>query len=341
MLAKCRHALKLLFIAALSFSLAGCLLPAEEEALPPPLVKPPKENYRTVEVRKGEIAKEIKGPGHLESYSWESARFAAEGGRLQKMLVNQGDMVRRGDVLVQLDVGDMDIQLKQQELNMIRSRQSLRIALANQDEDAMTIARLQYELDKAKYDRLLSTYGSRQLVAGIDGQVTFAAELEEGRYVAPYETLVMISDPGKLRIVFMPGASPDVGLVSVGQEVKVTLRNKTVITGRVAQTPSSAPATEDPVLKERYSKLIYVSADGLPQDAQMGDSVEISVYLQHKQDALIIPRSGLRSYMGRNFVRILEDGDKLREIDVEPGLASSTEVEITAGLKEGMLVVLP
>lgn len=337
-----KRTIKLIMIAALSLSLTGCsLLPAEEEALLPPLVKPPQENYRTVEVRKGDIAKEIKGNGNLESYSSESAKFTAEGGRVKEVLVKQGDTVRKGDVLLQLDVGDMDINLKQHELNMIRSRQALNAARQSGDADSIAIAELQYDIDKIKYDRLLAAFNGKQLVAGIDGQITYLAPMEPGALVAPHETLVMISDPAKLRIAFQAGTSPDVALVSVGQRVEIELRDKTIVEGKVSQTPSSAPLTDDPVLKERNSKMIYVDADQLPAEVEIGDSVGIRVLLQDKQDTLIIPRSGLRNYLGRSFVRILEDGDKIREIDVESGITSSTEVEITAGLEEGMMVVLP
>ncbi|MNI96739.1 hypothetical protein D3C73_1552570 [compost metagenome] len=54
---------------------------------------------------------------------------------------------------------------------------------------------------------------------------------------------------------------------------------------------------------------------------------------------LIIPKVGLRSYMGRDYVQVLE-GESRKEIDVEKGIVSSTEVEIRKGLKEGQKVIL-
>ncbi|MHA7966082.1 efflux RND transporter periplasmic adaptor subunit [Paenibacillus sp. CAU 1782] len=321
--------------------LSGCsLLPAEEETLLPPLVKPPQESYRTVEVKRGDIAKEIKGSATLESYSSEAAKFTAEGGRVKEVMVKQGDQVKTGDVLIQLDVGDMDINVKQHELNMVKSRAALKSAKLSEDADNIAIAQLQYEIDRIKYERLLEAYNSKQLLAGIDGQVTYLAEMEEGQGVAPHETLVILSDPSKLRVAFQGSTSADVNMVSVGQRVELEFRDNTVVEGKVTQTPASAPFSDDPVIKERNSKMIFIDAE-LPESAEIGGSVNIRILLQESRDTLVIPRSGLRTYLGRNFVRVLEEGDNIREVDVEAGISGSTEVEITAGLEEGMLVVLP
>lgn len=346
MLFRHSYSAKRSFLTALSLILAlllaGCsLLPAEEETLMPPLVKPPQENYRTVEVKRGDIAKEIKGSATLESYSSESAKFTAEGGRVKEVLVKQGDFVKKGDVLIQLDVGDMDINVKQHELNMVKARAALKAAKLAGEEESIAIAELQFSIDRMKYERLLEAYNSKQLIAGIDGMVTFLADMEPGDGVAPHETLVMISDPSKLRIAFQGGTSPDINLVSVGQRVELQFKDNSSADGKVTQTPASAPFSDDPVIKERNSKMVYMDVEQLPESSEIGASVNIRILLQESKDTLVIPRSGLRSYLGRNFVRVLEEGDKIREVDVESGIAGSTEVEITAGLEEGLLIVLP
>ncbi|MOA30899.1 hypothetical protein D3C78_1520200 [compost metagenome] len=66
----------------------------------------------------------------------------------------------------------------------------------------------------------------------------------------------------------------------------------------------------------------------------------MKIILQQREGVLKIPRSGLRSFLGRTFVRTLEDGSKIREIDVETGIKGSTEIEITKGLEEGAVIVL-
>jgi hypothetical protein len=43
--------------------------------------------------------------------------------------------------------------------------------------------------------------------------------------------------------------------------------------------------------------------------------------------------------MGRDYVQVLE-GESRKELDVEKGIVSSTEVEIRKGIKEGQKVIL-
>ncbi|RJX39476.1 biotin/lipoyl-binding protein [Paenibacillus pinisoli] len=321
-------------------ALSGCsLLPAEEEPLKPPLVKPPQENYRTTPVVKGAIAQEVKGNGTLESYFSDAVEFTAEGGRVKEVFVRAGDDVKKGDPLVQLDVGDMDVQLRTLEMNMLISRKKLREARIADDEEGLRIAQLQYEIDQIKYTRLQDSYSNKQLVATMDGRVTFVAPLVEGDVVKPYETIVMISDPNKLRISFQIDTSSDAMKVTVGFNASLKFGTE-IVEGKVTQTPSSAPQTDDEILRSRYASHVYVETESLPESATIGTKADVTIRLQEKESVLLIPRSGLRNYLGRTFVRILEEGDKIREVDVEQGIIGSTEVEITKGLEEGQLIVL-
>ncbi|MNP32334.1 hypothetical protein D3C76_1255080 [compost metagenome] len=53
----------------------------------------------------------------------------------------------------------------------------------------------------------------------------------------------------------------------------------------------------------------------------------------------MIPRGALRSYGGRNYVQIL-DGQSRKEVDVEQGIVTQTDVEIRQGLKEGQKIII-
>jgi macrolide-specific efflux system membrane fusion protein len=97
--------------------------------------------------------------------------------------------------------------------------------------------------------------------------------------------------------------------------------------------------TTDADLKSRYASTLYATVDKLPEGVEIGSSANVSIVLVEHKNAVLIPKSGLRSYLGRTFVRVLE-GKALREVDVEVGIQSSTEVEILRGLKEGQTIVL-
>src|SRR4029453_1934519 len=108
------------------------------------------------------------------------AQFVGQGGRIAKMMVTSGAKVKKGDVLVQLNVDGLDIQLKEQQLSVAKAKLSFKQAKLGGDSDAVDIAQLQMEIENLKLDRLMSTFNSKQLVAGMDGQVTFVEDLDEG-----------------------------------------------------------------------------------------------------------------------------------------------------------------
>ncbi|MFC5468682.1 efflux RND transporter periplasmic adaptor subunit [Cohnella suwonensis] len=320
-------------------TLAGCsFLPKEEETLKPPLVKPAQENYSTATATKGSIVKAINGSGTFESVHTDVSQFTGQGGRIDKILVKSGDQVKKGDVLVQLILDGLDIQLKEQQLSLERAKYAYRQA-RDGDEALLKIAGLQLEIEQSKYDRLAKQFGSKQLVSGIDGEVVFAETLKEGDFVEAYQTIVIVADPTLLRIALRVDDPQALKDVQVGVNADITLNKETVV-GKVVQTPSSSPETLNKQLAEKYATTLFIEVPKLPKNTEIGSIADVKIITEKRDGVVKIPRSGLRSYLGRNFVRILEDGKRLREVDVEPGLAGPTEVEILSGLQEDQTIVL-
>lgn len=333
-----KQAVRTAAVALIAASLAGCsLLPKEEGALNPPLVKPAQENYRTVAVEKGTIEKRISGVGYLESVSSDMAQFTAQGGRIDEILVSSGQKVKKGDVLVRLVMEGLDLQMKEQEVALERAKLARKQASGG-DADVRRIADLQLEIERMKYERLAQQAENRILRSGIDGQVIFVEDLDKGDFVEPYRTLVTVADPAKLRVTLRVDNSNDIREAEIGMNAEIKLGDDK-LKGKVVQTPSSAPQTLNQELAERYSKTLYIDSDALT-GYEIGESVDVAIVTQRRENVLKIPRSSLRSYLGRSFVRILEEGNRIREADVEQGLASATEIEIVQGVEEGQQVIL-
>ncbi len=325
-------------VATLLFSLlAGCsLLPKEEDALAPPLIKPSKETLETYEVKKGTIIKEIKSVAIFESTDIQYYQYKHSGGRIQKINVSSGDHVKKGDVLVQLEVDNLDLEVKYKQLALEKAKQALDEAKQNQDQKAMKIALLQMQIAQTEYERALDKLNSKQLVAEKDGEAIFVDSLKAGDNVDPYRVLVSVADPAKLRLVYT--AASDISDVKVGMPVMVTYQNKSY-TGKVVQTPSSAPITDNQQLQDLYKKSLYINLPTVPDQAEIGQSADIEIITEKKEGALIIPRNGLRAYLGRTYVQVL-DGESRKEVDVQVGISTSTEVEVQKGLTEGQKIIL-
>lgn len=331
-------ALKLFLL--LSVILSGCsLLPKEEEALTPPLVKPVQENYSTAKAEKGTITQEIKGNGKFESTAQDEAIYKDKNGRISKIHVVSGDVVKKGDILVELLLDGLDIQLQEQEIAVEKAKYALREAKMNEgnDEKTLDLASLQFKLEQKKYDRLSEQYDSRIIRSEVNGKVTFVDTLKEGDIIEPYRTIVSVADPAKLRVVLEVDSSEN--NIAVGLDVLLNYKS-TTFNGTVVQSPLSAPVTQNKDQANRNNRFVYINMDELPPDADIGTIIDVRIITEQRDNIIKIPKGGLRSFGGRNFVRILEDGSKIREIDVEPGIKSSTEVEIVKGLEEGQVVIL-
>ena len=119
-------------------------------------------------------------------------------------------------------------------------------------------------------------------------------------------------------------------------QVEVTI-DKEVYEGEVIQCPDDVPPipADGDTTPRTYIEVEGYEAD----DKSLGKSATIRFVEDSRTDVIIIPKSLVNDYQGRTYVKVLADGVKI-EVDVEKGLATSTEVEIVKGLNEGDKVII-
>ncbi|OPH46981.1 hypothetical protein BC351_13120 [Paenibacillus ferrarius] len=321
--------------------LAGCsLLPREEGALKPPLVKPVKENFELYEVKRGNLTKKASLVGTFRSSQTTNYYFKESDHRLKAMHIKLGDTVKPGDVLVELEVGDLETRIALQKLNLEKAQiASLQTQQTNQTYEAR-LKKIDVEAAQLQLSSLQDQLGKTRLKADRAGIVTYVTDIQEGSVVEAFGTLVTLSDPNKLQLSYESSDSGALTGIEVGMNVDVKLGNsEKIVQGKVLQTPSSAPVTTNKALAERNAKTIIASVPEGIEGVQFGSSGDMTIIIEKHDNVLVIPRTGLRSYLGRDYVQVLE-GESRKEIDVEKGLVTPTEVEIRTGLKEGQNVIL-
>lgn len=332
---------KILVVGLSLVVLSGCsLLPMQEEPLAPPLVKPVKQNYTTVEAEKGTIVSSVKGLAIFEPLNVVYHQFKDEGGKVKEVLVKAGDIVKKGDPLLQLEVEGLDVDIKYKLLDVEKAKLALEIAKQDRNEAQMKLKLLELDIAQIQYDRTRSKLQSRQLTAEMDGQVIFVADVKPPDFVEAYQVLVTVADVNDLRVAYESGGTNlELSNVTVGMKAEVKLEEK-IYNAVVTQTPSSAPLSLDPRLKERYAKLLLMELEKMPENVDIGDFADITIVTKKKENVLLLPARALRSFLGRNYVQIL-DGERISELDVEIGIKTVTEVEIMNGLEEGQQIILP
>lgn len=352
-------------------SSCSLLLPEEQEPLPPPLAEPPEPNYSFYTVKRDDMISQINEGGVFVPVSEIPLNFGNNSGRLAELNVKMGDRVKKGQVLAKLDVGDLEhsleekkINLKKQELNydkmmigynkLLSDIEKVKGQTANAtDQEAADEAKEQLEgleKDKEKQDidieifklglsqqetdleRTKERLEKAQLISPIDGIIGFEQGFSMGDWVDTHTTVYTVVDPSDL---YLRLNSASVTGLHLGMKADVIVGDQ-VYSGEVVMTPSSS---NEETRDQRLRNAIILSVEGLPNTVMPGDRASIRVVLEERNNVVVLPRAGLRTYGSRNYV-LVRDGDTNREIDIEIGMETPTYIEVISGIDEGDTIIL-
>ncbi len=130
----------------------------------------------------------------------------------------------------------------------------------------------------------------------------------------------------------------DVAKLKLGQVANVTVDavgGTTKMTGRVTSL--------DPVATIQQGVPVYgidVTIDLPNAQVKPGMTGTANVVIASKQGVLIVPNLAIRSTGGKRYLQVLKNGEAV-DTDVTFGIANDTVTEVTTGVAEGDLVVLP
>jgi multidrug efflux pump subunit AcrA (membrane-fusion protein) len=329
-------------IGLITGTLTGCsLLPVEEEELQPPLVQPIKEILNVMEAKRSNIVKQITGVATFASDKTDYLYYKNSGGKLISINLKLGDMVKAGDVVASTETDELVTKIRLQEIAVEKVKISLMQEIANKggaDDPAVRLKMLDLESAQIQMKLLQSQLANSRLIASSDGIVTYIDPIKPGEEVAAYKQLVTLSDPKQMKLVYTGSSQNDFVGVEVSMDVDVKIKDKTYI-GKVVQTPMSVPPSDNKVVQDKNNKSIVIDVKGMPAEVTIGSQADITVVTEKRENVVVIPRAGLRNYMGRDYVQVL-DGESRKEIDVEKGIVAATEVEIRKGISDGQKVIL-
>lgn len=169
------------------------------------------------------------------------------------------------------------------------------------------------------------------LAATVDGVVTYTLDAKEGDMIDIYRNIATISDSKTLYLEYKGTQANE---FKIGQEVDITLDEK-AYTGKVVLTPQSVPFEEI----EKYRDTVQIKMEKLPSGVEMGDRAEIKLILEFSDNAVIIPRRALKTYLGKDAVYTLDEGIRLERY-VQKGVETINDVEIIEGLEAGEFVII-
>lgn len=331
-----RKGISLGSVIAVILSLSGCfLIPKEEVVIAPPLKEPPKVKYDYVEAKKGTIERKITCSGYFVSIKQSDLSFKSKGGYLRKVYVKLGDIVKKGDLLAEIDPGEIEKDIKLQEINLKKAQIIYDEKLKSQNKEENNrnetlIAGLDLEAERLKLEAMKSDYEKTKIYSPINGTVDYVLSLNEGQFIDAYKTLIRIADTSNLQLQY---SEDKIFNFKLGMKVEATIDLKTY-EGEVVRTPSEVPPDGD----EESKKSIRINIKNLPGDVKIGQNALITLRLEKKENVIVLTKNLIHNLGSRNFVQVVKNGIR-EECDVELGLDTDTEVEIVKGLAEGDKII--
>jgi len=264
----------------------------------------------------------------------------------------RADVMASNEALV-LEQRTLDLELAQaayqRVLNSAKSENYDVLIKQKQIEIAqMDLARLEQQQDpgllkaveraKLAVQRLESQVANTQVVSPIAGKVT-SVSAYEGRTVAAFKPVFIVADEAQIEITAEPMSS-QLQRLAEGMSASIVLSSYPgkELKAKIEQLPYPYGKGGGSTDVEEADKLTHISFD--PEDLKIGpgDLVKVIVTLERKDDVLWLPPAAIRTFSGRKFVVIEEEG-RQRRADVTIGIESAERVEIKEGVEENQVVV--
>jgi RND family efflux transporter MFP subunit len=261
--------------------------------------------------------------------------------RIVALMVDEGDSVREGQVVAQLDDSQARHRQEDAVARLVQAEQELsrgRDLLARGVKPRQDVERAQEAKDQAAAAVRLSTrqVEEHRIRAPLDG-VVMKRPVKVGETVAAHETLFEVVSGAHLRVAAEVDER-DIPLVRMGADVAIRSEAFT-------QEAFRARITNIRLAGETTTRTFRVEAD-LPRDTKLltGMTVDVNIVTAERPNALLVPALSVRNdpptggRPGAAYVFQAEGGRAVR-VPVEIGASGAEATEIRWGLSDSTAVI--
>jgi len=335
--------------------LSGCsLLPKEKEEEVLPEIKPPQISQKPeYAVQTKTLETTVSVMGKVISLEEETVYFTTGDHNVMDVYVKSGDQVQAGDAIAVLDMTELEKTLRMEKLAFQRDELAMKELLRTRDEMSQSEfeeQRIAFEEKRQKLADMEADIAKSTITAPFSGTVV-SLSVKKGDLVKAYEPIAIVANT-KMLVPASKLTKTEQEKIAVGMEAVVTISNGGSIKGTVKQLPvkttessgngngipgaGNGAGAED---IERVEDFMIIDVESLPEGATRGIPASIKIVTKRTENAIVIPPSTLRSIGNRTYVQVVDEENNKREVDVEVGQQTSTDVEILQGLKVGQKVV--
>jgi len=310
------------------------------------------EKVEVALVKRGNIISKVTASGDFKAKS--QVDISAETiARVRRINYHEGDFVKKGDLLIELDDVQADAtrklalaKMEQAEQDLQRAEKLIEKNLISQE--SFERIELSYKTARASYEQALDAYRKTKIFAPISGKI-MKVNVEEGETAVMgalnYGGTVMmtIADLSKM-IAVVKIDETDVPDVRVGEhaEVIADALPDSVYSGTVTKV-GLMPITSQLSTDEATDFEVEIELHDFSPLLRPGMNVKTDIITSEKSSVLTIPiqASGKREIDDEleETVFIVEKG-KAKLMRIEPGVSSDAETEIISGIEEGDTVII-
>ena len=332
--------------------------------------KEEKVSFETAKVEKKSIHTSITATGTIEPVTSVTVGTQVSG-IVAKLYVDYNSIVKKGQVIAELDKTNLISELNTAKANLASSQSTATYQQANYNRyktlydkglvsaDEFENAQLSYQ--KAREDmnakresvrKAETNLGYATITSPIDG-VVLSKSVEEGQTVAASfntpELFKIAQDLTDMRVIADIDEA-DIGGVKEGQRVSFTVDAfpDDHFEGRVTQVRQQATTESNVVTYE-----VVISAPNEDLKLMPGLTASVTIYTMEKNDVLVVPSKALRFMPNQAFLEKDQtiadveadhklwtmEGNTFKAHKVEIGTSNGVMTEITGGVAVGTVVL--
>lgn len=349
---KCKKAASRLWI--LIICLITFMSCSKEEKPTPPSVK-----VEVAKVIQKDVKNFIEAIGNVYAYSIVQIRPQVQG-ILLKAYVGQGDFVKEGDLLYEIDSRPYKAALDQAEANLEKDKATLELA-ENTVKRYTDVAAKDYisELTFEQYKSNAKT-AAAQVATDVAAVEIAKINLEYCRIVAPIDGKISMYNiyPGNLVVVNDPVALTEIRQITPA-EIRFSIPQKDFQEIQKSQKDLNSLTFEVFLPYENdlqfHGELYFIDnhvdlqtgmilLKGLvPNEDRMlwpGEFVRVRIFTTTVENAIVIPLSAIQAGQKGKYVYLVKPDKSVELVYVKTGTQTDSEIVITSGLQAEDLIVI-
>ena len=262
------------------------------------------ENFKEITVVRGEVESKILSTGVVQPENRLEIKPPISG-RIEQVLVDEGYVVKKGDVLA---------------------------IMSSTERAALLDAARARGPDELK--RWESYYKAAPILAPIDGTIILR-NVQPGQTFTSADAILVMSD--RLTIKAQVDET-DIAQISLKQKTDVVLD---AYPGQIMAADVDKIAYDSKTINNVTTYIVDVLPEIIPPEMRSGMTANVSFAVASKKDVLLVPTNAVKNKEGRHFVTIPspDQHEKPIEKEVELGITDGKMVEIVSGVSEGEVVL--